>query len=364
MRLKFVEIDSENLLLASLIQLKIFGFASSFDSYEDCALHGARNGKYFLVFCGKKPIGVTGFCPDNKQKDECWVAWLGLLSSERGKGYGKIILEQTLSFMKDSGYKTARLYTSRKWNADAQFLYKKVMDLEEEYRQEGEAYLHYVVFSKSLSNEPVLPFGNRNLNLQQAEKEDKLAVRHLKKYIKNHISKLDNDGTDSFEFLRSKIMPNDFPLFEIKSKRLMLSMFKHQKYDVLLLKENNEIWAYAILYNCKNGYSMLDYFAVKEDLRGLGLGSLFLEQVVSEYNNVVIELDPFDLKNEKDIGTRRFKFYEKLSFKLTNLIALLHKKHKYVIAALTATDEQKSELKNRIIELYGEVYNSNEFEII
>lgn len=362
MSLNFVEINSENLLLASLIQYKIFYLASCFDDYKYCALHDTGNRKYFVVYQNEKPIGVTGMSPDNQEKDMCWVTWLGLLPNERGKGYGRIVLEQTLNFIKEKGYKTARLYTSRKWNVNAQFLYKKIMELEEPYQQEGNDYSHYVVFSKSLSDKPVLAIGNRNLHIQQSEKEDTLSIKHLKAYIKSHIVKLDNEKDVAlFTHLRSKIMLGDFPSYEIKSQRLMLSLFKQQKYDVYVLKENNEILAYAIFYSCKNGYSMLDYFAVKENMRGIGLGSLFLEQIIKNYKNIVIELDPFDITDQKSVNTQRFKFYEKFSFRLTNLNVVLHKKYKYFLAVLT--NEQKGNLKNKITELYQEAFKQNQFEI-
>lgn len=364
MNLKFVEITKENLLLASLIQFKIFYLASCFDDYEYCALHDTGDRKYFLVYVDEKPIGVTGMSPDDKEKGMCWVTWFGLLPKQRGKGYGRSTLEQTINIIKNKGYKTARLYTSRIWNVNAQFLYKKVMELEEPYNQEGEDFSHYVVFSKSLSDKPVLPIGNRNLHIQHSEKEDNLSIKHLKTYIKKHIIKLDNEKDDAlFKHLRSKIMPNDFPLYEMKSQRLMFSMFKQRKYDAYVLKENDEILAYAILYNSKNGYSMLDYFAVKEDMREIGLGSLFLEQILKNYKNVVIELDPFDIKDENSINTRRFKFYEKFSFRLTNLNVVLHKKYEYALAALTENNKQEPNLKSKIEQLYQEAFKPNQFEI-
>ncbi len=361
--LKFVEVNKENLLLASLIQYKIFYLASCFDDYEYCALHDTGNRKYFLVYLKEKPIGVTGMSPDDKEKDMCWVTWFGLLPNQRGNGYGRIILEQTLEMIKAKGYKTARLYTSRKWNVNAQFLYKKVMDLEEVYEQEGDDYSHYVVFSKSLSGKPAVPIGNRNLHIQQSEKEDNLSIKHLKAYIKKHISKLDNEKDGAlFKNLRTRIMPNDFPLYEIKSQKLMFSLFKQRKYDVYVLREGNQIWAYAILYNCQNGFSMLDYFAVKKDLRDIGLGSLFLEQIIKNYKNIVIELDPFDLDDDKSANTRRFKFYEKFSFRLTDIKAVLHKKYTYSIAALTENNKQAN-LKDKITELCQVAFKPNQFEI-
>ncbi len=48
------------------------------------------------------------------------------------------------------------------------------MDLEEPYMQEGEDFEHYVVFSKALSDKPLSPIGNRNLNIKHSEEEDTL----------------------------------------------------------------------------------------------------------------------------------------------------------------------------------------------
>lgn len=237
------------------------------------------------------------------------------------------------------------------------------MDLEEPYMQEGETFEHYVVFSKALSDKPLSPIGNRNLNIKHSEEEDTLSITHLKEYLISHIEKLDIEkDAPFFKYLRSKVMPADFHSFEIKPPKMMLSWFEQGKYDVNVLKCNGKVWAYFILFKCKNEFCMLDYFAVNKALRNIGLGGLLLEQIIKIYKNIVIELEPFDLNDENNINTRRFRFYQKFSFKLTDLTVVLRQKYQYMLAVRTDVQNEQN-LNKKINELYGEVYNENQFKI-
>ncbi len=47
---------------------------------------------YYLIQPGQKAIGYAGICL-NKEKDELFVSKLYLLSSQRGKGYGKQVMQ-------------------------------------------------------------------------------------------------------------------------------------------------------------------------------------------------------------------------------------------------------------------------------
>lgn len=364
MAVRFVDINPENLLLASLIQLKIFKIASAFDDYEFCALNETGDKKFFIVYSNGEPIGVSGIIPDSKESEMCWVAWIGILPQFRGKGLGRQILEGMLELIKSKGYKFARLYTSRKLNVDAQFLYKKVMDLEETYMQEGEDFQHYVVFSKSLCDEPVPSFGNRHLHIKDSEKKNKEWIEHFKSYLKNFVCTLDKEKEmDIFENLLKTNFIHDFKAFERKARPRMLNYFDNKIYEVQVLKANDEILAYAISYKSKDGYfSMIDYYAVNAKYRNLGVGKLFLDIISQEKENIVVELEPFDWQNKNDINTRRAKFYERCGFSFPNIICTL-RIYDYILSVKCKEAKSQQELKMLISNLYETVYNPTEFKI-
>lgn len=75
----------------------------------------------------KKIIGVTGwYTKHTDSKNIIWLGWYCVSSSERGKGFGKNILDWTIKQVKEKGYTIMRLYTSTDPNeAVAQKLYEK-----------------------------------------------------------------------------------------------------------------------------------------------------------------------------------------------------------------------------------------------
>ena len=71
-----------------------------------------------------------------------WLGWYCLDKNERGKGFGREILEWTINNVKEKGYKIMRLYTTTDPNeATAQKLYEdlsfKIID---EEQKEGDSY--------------------------------------------------------------------------------------------------------------------------------------------------------------------------------------------------------------------------------
>lgn len=109
--------------------------------------------QYFIVRdSAGKAVGVTGWYTETVgPKDIIWLGWYCLDPNERGKGYGREILEWTMNKAKEMGYKAMKLYTSNDPNeAAAQILYEKIgFNLIGEEQAEGEQY-------KTLFREKVL----------------------------------------------------------------------------------------------------------------------------------------------------------------------------------------------------------------
>ena len=112
-----------------------------------------------------------------------------------------------------------------------------------------------------------------------------------------------------------KRMKNDFPGNELKSLAMIEKIFREGRYLCYGVRECADILAYAFFVRTEDLY-MLDYFAVKKDLRGSGIGSGFLKELNSRYLReatcVLVEVDdPFFAGNDKEktICERRLAFY-------------------------------------------------------
>ena len=112
-----------------------------------------------------------------------------------------------------------------------------------------------------------------------------------------------------------KRMKNDFPGNELKSLAMIEKVFREGRYLCYGAKEGTDILAYAFFVRTEGQY-LLDYFAVKKELRGSGIGSGFLKELNSRYLReatcVLVEVDdPFFAGNDKEktICERRLAFY-------------------------------------------------------
>lgn len=265
--------------------------------------------------------------------------------------------------IKKNGYKFARLYTSRKYNENAQFLYKKVLDLEEQYFQEGQEFQHYVVFTKSLCNKPAPSFADGNLKVQQAEKEDDIAINEFKKYVASNICLLKQKDMNKFEKILNTYFIYDFKAFERKTRNKMINYFNSKNYWVYTLQNEDEILAYAIFYYAKNcNYFLLDYFATNSKYRSIGIGEIFFECISNAKENIVVELEPFDWQDSNDIDTRRAKFYKKCGFYFPKIDCWLHA-NLYELCVKTKEQKNKNQLIPEIYEMYTNLYRKGELTL-
>ena len=107
--------------------------------------HHLETLEYFVVgdSSSEKIIGVTGWYTRTiDDKDTIWLGWYCLSQEERGKGFGRKILEWTMDKAREKGYTKMKLYTSTDPNeATAQILYEKLgFKIVDEELKEGENY--------------------------------------------------------------------------------------------------------------------------------------------------------------------------------------------------------------------------------
>lgn len=120
----------------------------------------------------------------------------------------------------------------------------------------------------------------------------------------------------------------DFPDNELKPLKSILNSVSEGIYDCIGFFENNELYGYAFFIRLGKDY-LLDYFAVVENKRNLGYGSLFL-RLLKEYlfdaKSIIIEVENpkyATSRLELEVMNRRLDFYRKNSFACTDVEVLL-----------------------------------------
>ena len=117
-----------------------------------------------------------------------------------------------------------------------------------------------------------------------------------------------------------KRMRYDFPTAELKPLSVIKKARDRGFYTCLGYYESEELLAYAFLVeNTNKQFSacLLDYFAVREDIRHTGVGSDFLTElknVALRYDLFIIEVeDPAKAENksQEEIRYKRYSFYLK-----------------------------------------------------
>ena len=114
-----------------------------------------------------------------------------------------------------------------------------------------------------------------------------------------------------------KRLKHDFPANEVKPFAMIEKAFRDGRYRCYGVREGDDLLAYAFFVLTGDLY-LLDYYAVKKDLRGSGIGSGFLKELGSrcldEASCVLVEVDDpssAGSDQEKEIRERRLAFYRR-----------------------------------------------------
>ena len=170
--MEYKVIDNKNIDIAVEIQKIIFPMdpgekalriAANNKCYSDLSML-----KYWLVENKGKVIGICGLYSYKSTPKDVWLGWFGVLEDERGKGYGKEILNYMIQSAKDLGYENFRLYTDEIANEKAIKLYEKIGMTREEYLNPEDKHFKFsntLIFSKSLVKDTVDLWNNKNLFL-------------------------------------------------------------------------------------------------------------------------------------------------------------------------------------------------------
>lgn len=177
MKLRFEEITKDNIELAIKVQNTIFPEEDGRVNFIECINKDPYRKEltFWIVYDENDLIGVSGLYSYHEYKEDAWLGWFGVLPDKRSRGYGSKILDHFEQYAKKQGYKTVRLYTDEIANKDAIKLYTKRGMIKEEYNNEDEdkeIIKTTLIFSKSLTEEPVEVWNDKYLGLtEQLNKE-------------------------------------------------------------------------------------------------------------------------------------------------------------------------------------------------
>ena len=104
-----------------------------------------------------------------------------------------------------------------------------------------------------------------------------------------------------------QILSNNFPTKEIKEYNYMKDTFYAGLYQVLTLKDNDQIVGIMSFYQ-HDDFRFIDYFAIDGSLKGKGMGSKMLQYFINlDDKMVILEVE----HPEDEQSKRRIAFYQR-----------------------------------------------------
>ena len=104
-----------------------------------------------------------------------------------------------------------------------------------------------------------------------------------------------------------QILSNNFPTKEIKEYNYMKDTFHAWLYQVLTLKDNDQIVGIMSFYQ-HDDFRFIDYFAIDGSLKGKGMGSEMLQYFINlDDKMVILEVE----HPEDEQSKRRIAFYQR-----------------------------------------------------
>lgn len=104
-----------------------------------------------------------------------------------------------------------------------------------------------------------------------------------------------------------QILSNNFPTKEIKEYNYMKDTFHAGLYQVLTLKDNDQIVGIMSFYQYDD-FRFIDYFAIDGSLKGKGMGSKMLQYFINlDDKMVILEVE----HPEDEQSKRRIAFYQR-----------------------------------------------------
>lgn len=134
-----------------------------------------------------------------------------------------------------------------------------------------------------------------------------------------HVKALERNNTHEFDGFYA-IYSTSFPLSEQKFRDALLAMQHASFYTIYLAYNDEKIVGFCIMYHPHDdNFFLLEYMAVDESLRGIGLGSTLLQSSIEQLfeahgiRALLIEIDsPEKSSKDHEIRKKREEFYRRL----------------------------------------------------
>ena len=123
------------------------------------------------------------------------------------------------------------------------------------------------------------------------------------------------ENSDSAEFKEAwEIYESSFPSDERRTLDLQKELIKNKQYNFFIVLKDKIL--VAIITDWTFGdFLFVEHFAVKENLRGKGIGTELLKKYISKNKQkIVLEVE----RPDTELATKRIKFCDKNGFKLNN----------------------------------------------
>ncbi len=155
-------------------------------------------------------------------------------------------------------------------------------------------------------------------------------------------------------------MTADFPPDELKPLSMMEMALDQEKYICYGYFRGREMAAYAY-FALLDRNVLIDYYAVDSNLRGLGLGSAFLADLIAgplkRYDCALLEVEDPDYASdpgEKEICLSRLRFYLRNGLTDTGARSLLN----HVNYAILALPAGKASSGKEVLSIYLSIYEA------
>lgn len=134
-----------------------------------------------------------------------------------------------------------------------------------------------------------------------------------------YVKALEEHNTHEFDGFYA-IYSVSFPLSEQKSRDALLQMLHASFYTIYLAYNDEKIVGFSIMYHPDSeDFFLLEYMAIDETQRGIGLGSTLLKSSINQLfktygiRALLIEIEsPEESSSDKEIREKREQFYRHL----------------------------------------------------
>lgn len=190
-----------------------------------------------------------------------------------------------------------------------------------------------------------------------------------------HVKALEHTNAEEFDGFYA-IYSTAFPLCEQKSRDALLAMQHASFYTIYLAYNDEKIVGFCIMYHPHDdNFFLLEYMAVDESLRGIGLGSTLLKSSIDQLfkthdiRALLIEIEsPEEPSSDKEIREKREQFYRHLgalridSFDYILALQSLEAppKMKLLIYHPSLREISKPTLQKWLEKIYVDVYGYNQ----